>query len=371
MQLAAALQVEWDALATLQAELQLQMAATDIDATVAATLSSVQYMDLDPVVIGWSAQASLVLVEQAIEYLDLDPTVVDWDALAALVSVGMAEFATALGWSQSATLEAVRGIDMSPAALMWSASAALGVVRPLDAPRTLSWSSSATLVALLGLSVSQAWSWTASATLLARLMLSASSAFSWSGSATLELIPGTLPIEYVSSASAAAATVTMPTHQAGDLIVCCARRATGAPGLPAGWTNLAQWGSGSSTARVGYKYAASGSESTGTWTSSGDVAVAVYRNAQLGVYNTYSGISGKYPDLSGYTTDAWLLRWAASSTFASQPSTPSGFTSRQGDSGRSTRLSDTDGPHGSTSISETSHGGTYVNSAITLALEPA
>lgn len=74
----------------------------------------------------------------------------------------------------------------------------------------------------------------------------------------------------------------MPSYQAGDLIVCFAFRDgnTTAPTLPAGWssprTNATRSGT-SCSGRFGFKIAASGSETVGTWTNASRVVVEVWR----------------------------------------------------------------------------------------------
>jgi len=203
--LAAALGVEWEQVATLQAQYQLALAETEIvastdatlqsvqhldavttiNATVGATLSSVQYLDLDPTVIGWAAQTSLVLVEQSIGYLDLDPTVIDWHSLAALVSVGMGQFGTAVGWSGAAVLEAVCSLDLSPRTLVWGASSTLSVAKSVDAPGSTNWTPSATLSTAKSLDAPRALTWTPSATLSTAKSLDAPKALTWTPGASL------------------------------------------------------------------------------------------------------------------------------------------------------------------------------------------
>lgn len=86
---------------------------------------------------------------------------------------------------------------------------------------------------------------------------------------------------YISSASAESTTVSMPSHQAGDLIVALAWRTSSStvPTLPAGWTKIGQQTVGSQGSICAFKVAASASETTGTWTNANMVAVAVYRDS--------------------------------------------------------------------------------------------
>lgn len=85
---------------------------------------------------------------------------------------------------------------------------------------------------------------------------------------------------YVSSAAAESTTVAMPSHQAGDLILAIAWRGTSntIPTLPAGWTKIVTNSTGSSASICAYKVAASGSETTGTWTNATMVAVGVWQD---------------------------------------------------------------------------------------------
>lgn len=94
-----------------------------------------------------------------------------------------------------------------------------------------------------------------------------------------------MTVSFVGSASAEATSVTLPSHQAGDLIVIFAGRtgSTGTPSVPAGWRFAAQ-SSGSGVtppaiaASVGWKIAASSAETSGTWTNADMVLAVVVRD---------------------------------------------------------------------------------------------
>ncbi len=95
--------------------------------------------------------------------------------------------------------------------------------------------------------------------------------------------------EFISAASAAATTLTLPTHQAGDLIVMCAGARTNSASreitLPAGWTSIRSAtfdANRFSTLRVAYKVAASSGETSGTWTYAGGLTALVYRGLSVG-----------------------------------------------------------------------------------------
>lgn len=93
------------------------------------------------------------------------------------------------------------------------------------------------------------------------------------------------PIQFVGSgASTGATTITIPTHQTGDIIVIAAFReeAETIPSLGSGFTSLGTTSTAGLTmsSRVGYKVAASASETSGTWTNANALAVAVYRDVR-------------------------------------------------------------------------------------------
>lgn len=97
---------------------------------------------------------------------------------------------------------------------------------------------------------------------------------------------GAPPIQFVGSgASTGATTITIPTHQTGDIIVIAAFRETAetVPDLPAGYTSLATTSTAGLTmsSRVGYKVATSASETSGTWTNANALGVAVYRDVRV------------------------------------------------------------------------------------------
>lgn len=170
-----------------------------------------------------------------------------------------------------------------------------------------------------------------------------------------------------------ATTITIPTHQVGDLICIVTYRTNAtAPSLGSGFTNLASWTGSTRSARIGYKIATTNSETSGTWSNAKRIAVFVYRNAAPPTL-VATAASASYPALSGFTSDAWLLRMSGTSTDGI--SAPTGFTSRQ--TGGSAlygylKVHDTNGPYGATSISAESYtGGSNYQVGATFAIEPA
>lgn len=100
-----------------------------------------------------------------------------------------------------------------------------------------------------------------------------------------------MAITRISSQIAAdAATLSMPSHAANDLLVAIIYRhdSTTAPTAVAGWKLRNSTNANSNYLAIYTKIATSGAETFGTWTNATDVAVAVYRSG-----------SGKYALSSG------------------------------------------------------------------------
>lgn len=192
----------------------------------------------------------------------------------------------------------------------------------------------------------------------------------WHPSNTLELIPAD-PISFVGSNWSAANNVSIPGgHAAGDLMIGYSRNnGVITPSLPSGWTNIGNAGTFGNNVRAAYKYATSGSESAVTFSNSSHNYVIVFRGCTKGVHAGV-GTSTSWPALSGFSTDAWLVRICLTvNSFV----TPTGFTARGGHTSGSLRIFgfDTDGPHGSTSISAETMSPAVNSFPLTLALEPA
>ncbi|QIG70500.1 minor tail protein [Rhizobium phage RHph_N38] len=71
--------------------------------------------------------------------------------------------------------------------------------------------------------------------------------------------------------------VSMPAHEIGDLLIACVFRDGGTFTVPAGWTQVVTNSQGAYQQTVYYKFAATNAETSGSWTSATDIAVAVYR----------------------------------------------------------------------------------------------
>lgn len=106
-------------------------------------------------------------------------------------------------------------------------------------------------------------------------------------------------------------TCTLPTHQAGDLLIIFAYRDgnTTAPSLPAGWWNISNVGANTNSLRVGYKIAASSGTSAGTWTNATSVIGVVYRGATIGAFSV-GGASNTTFSFNGFTSlksNSWFV----------------------------------------------------------------
>lgn len=142
-------------------------------------------------------------------------------------------------------------------------------------------------------------------------------------------------IEFIGANSAAATTVSIPTHAAGDLIIILANRSTSAtpPTLPIGWTNIQSGSVDSESLRVGYKIAASSSETSGTWTNATSLGVVVYRNAAVGASATTLNTTGTTVNWPALTLQdgsgkSWVAGFAFIQNANSDNTIPSGYTKR-------------------------------------------
>ncbi|AUH68535.1 MULTISPECIES: hypothetical protein [Gordonia] len=120
--------------------------------------------------------------------------------------------------------------------------------------------------------------------------------------------------DLVGTTTSSSTTVPLPAHQSGDLILVFASNLSSntatAPTLPSGWTSAVVASSG---ARAGWKIAASGSETSGTWTNATRMIAMVWRGAQIGATATdTSGNVGltsvNWPAL-GTKPDSWTIRY--------------------------------------------------------------
>lgn len=172
---------------------------------------------------------------------------------------------------------------------------------------------------------------------------------------------------YFTGAATGTNSATMPSHSSGDLLLAFAYRdgSTTAPTLPSGWTNIANSGANANSSRIAYKIAASGSESSGTWTNATSLIIASYKNARVGVYAAGGAASTtvSYSALSGMDASetSWVVGFAGHrSTNTNLQNPPIGMINRANvqDSTDEASLHDTDGVALSWAARSVSVGGT-------------
>jgi hypothetical protein len=130
---------------------------------------------------------------------------------------------------------------------------------------------------------------------------------------------------------------TLPTHQAGDLLVAFAFRdgSTTAPTIPAGWTAVTTGAGANAVASVAATLVATGSgTSSGTWTNATSVVFHVYRGvAGVGSFSAAGG-TGTTVTYNGLTLQrtnglSWVVGFAGhASTNTSLQTAPSGMVNR-------------------------------------------
>lgn len=140
-----------------------------------------------------------------------------------------------------------------------------------------------------------------------------------------------------SQATAEATTLTMPSHATGDLLLMFVFRdgSTTAPTIPGGWTAVATpVAANTCWAGLYSKEAASGAETSGTWTSATLLQCVVYDNhLGIGAVASQSGSSATitYPALTMLNTSgtSWVLGFGAHRSInASMNVAPAGMTNR-------------------------------------------
>lgn len=178
-----------------------------------------------------------------------------------------------------------------------------------------------------------------------------------------------MPISRVGAASAEATSITIPAHQAGDLIICAAFRdgSTTNPTIPTGvnWTTITNSLDGTScSVSAAYKRARNSSETSGTWTNASGLAVVVYRGVATNKtpIGSFAGTSGTtntvtYPtnspganSLNTCRATSWLISFAFHrSTNTTIETAPAGMTNITNTAGTTAEYAahDSNGPRGS------------------------
>lgn len=129
-----------------------------------------------------------------------------------------------------------------------------------------------------------------------------------------------MTISFVGARGAAATTVTIPTHQIGDLILIFAYRdgSNTAPTTPAAGGTVPTWNligsSGGNTNSSNFRWAKATATTTtsGTWTNATELICLVYRKASIGVSAGNSGSATttiNYPAIAPNRTDgsSWVV----------------------------------------------------------------
>lgn len=138
--------------------------------------------------------------------------------------------------------------------------------------------------------------------------------------------PLTNPPEVRSSAIAQGNSVTMPTHEAGDLIIGFACRSTQNFSITVGGTWGASVSSTTNNVRwaIAYKFASNSSETFGTWTSATVCAAIVIRNAnnasgtQFTAGNFSTLVNGNITNVSTTSTVPYELKSAPYATWGNK-----------------------------------------------------
>lgn len=130
-----------------------------------------------------------------------------------------------------------------------------------------------------------------------------------------------MAISFVGSATGTNSIASMPSHQAGDLLLFFAFRdgSTTAPSLASGMTNVGTAGANSCAARIGYLVASSASEVSGTWNNATSLICHVYRGVNI---QNPTGVS--YFSTGSSTTISYSLN-AQSLTITNGTSRIAGF----------------------------------------------
>lgn len=151
-----------------------------------------------------------------------------------------------------------------------------------------------------------------------------------------------MAIQYASAVSANANSITIPTHQLGDVIVLIAYGDTAAITVPSGWftrhtSNIPARG----FIAVCWKNANSSSETSGTFTNANQVACAVYRsdaNVAMAVGGSSNASAANaatigYPSLSQTNvvrsdSSSWILGLVGTRTDDIAQTPPTGMVNR-------------------------------------------
>lgn len=152
-------------------------------------------------------------------------------------------------------------------------------------------------------------------------------AVAFGGSGDLTTVVEARQPAFIGAATALNATsITLPAHQAGDILIVASMSST-APSAPAGWTTVTfQDPTAQIRGRIGWKVATSSSEKSGTWTNGYYTLAMVYRGFTGAALNTTVG-SGSNPNFPALAGGGWVMRMAVWISNTS-PAVPSGYARR-------------------------------------------
>ena len=159
-----------------------------------------------------------------------------------------------------------------------------------------------------------------------------------------------MTVSFVGAASAIGTSLTLPAHQAGDLLIVAAANSAGTViTVPAGWFRLHHRNSDNSRSlMVAYKIATTAAEVSGTWTNANVMCAAVYRddtnyitiggmrfNGATSASTLYYGPLTATGDTAGLITpNQWVIAVGMTGSNAGAAETaPTGFTNRVSQAG--------------------------------------
>jgi hypothetical protein len=88
-----------------------------------------------------------------------------------------------------------------------------------------------------------------------------------------------MAVHFIAASGVTATSMTLPTHQSGDIVVMFAYRSNNntAPALPATWSGVGATGGNTNSSRLAYKFVTSGNTPSDTWTNATHLVAHVYR----------------------------------------------------------------------------------------------
>jgi hypothetical protein len=147
-----------------------------------------------------------------------------------------------------------------------------------------------------------------------------------------------MSISFVSAQSAAANTLTMPSHSNGNIIFGFAynKDSTTIPTVPSGWLTIATQSGDSQGSVIAYKIAEGASEAFGTWTNADFVAATIYSSSDSYLFLGASGASRSgasttlfLPNLTLHKANkCWCIGFGGTPTSGNAQNAPSGMTTR-------------------------------------------